>query len=326
MTEPSGLAAHRPTAVPAAQLKVLKDQFLDVPPNEAVTWFHLRRDAYIETAVWETLSAEKRLAVRAHVVAAASPGQRVLSHHSAAAIWGIPIVGPWPEKVEVLVPDDTHGVSPGIQRRRTQNMPLGVARGGVTVTSAARTAVDLAKLASLASAVASLDHVLHHKLAGRADLEAEVRAIPKNARGRRRALLAVALARHDAESPAESLSRIRLYEFGMPRPTLQVDFRDAQGFIGRVDMYWPHLDLIGEVDGRLKYGLPPGASSDVAADVLWREKLREDRLRRVADRLTRWTWDDALKREGLRRALKSTGLRPTFDPSWLELLDERWIA
>ena len=91
-------------------------------------------------------------------------------------------------------------------------------------------------------------------------------------------------------------------------------------------MYWSHLDLIGEVDGRLKYGVPAGASSDVAAQVLWREKLREDRLRRVANGVVRWTWDDALKSHGLRRKLTAGGLRPAPDPSWLEHLPVRWSA
>lgn len=310
----------RGAALTTSALAALRDGLASVDPDQAVRWFHLRRNAYFDSTVWESLPAEQRLVVLGHVVVAASPATRLLSHCSAAAVWGIPLIGVWPDKVEILVPDNTHGVSTGIKRRRTQNLPNGTMVNGLLVTSAARTAVDLARIGSLATGVAAVDHVLHRHLTDRAALHSEIASIPRNGRGRRRARLAVALARPGSESPAESLSRTRLFELDLPQPRLQVDFEDGEGFIGRVDMYWDHLDLIGEVDGRLKYGVAPGSSPRQAGDVVWREKLREDRLRAVTSRLTRWTWDDAISTERFRRKLTAAGLRATGDPTWLELL------
>src|SRR5699024_9376352 len=93
-----------------------------------------------------------------------------------------------------------------------------------------------------------------------------------------------------AESPGESLSRARFFEWGLPRPELQVDFRDDDGHIGRVDFWWQDRGVVGEFDGRTKYGATAGRS----AEALWQEKLREDRLRRRGVAVVRWTWRDAL--------------------------------
>jgi hypothetical protein len=40
--------------------------------------------------------------------------------------------------------------------------------------------------------------------------------------------------------------------------------------------------VVGEFDGKMKYRVPAGASAEEAAEGVWREKKREDRLRRWA--------------------------------------------
>jgi len=69
----------------------------------------------------------------------------------------------------------------------------------------------------------------------------------------------------------------------MPEPELQHEFYDSDGFIGRVDMWWPDFKVIGEADGLGKY--------DDILD-LRAEKIREDRLRRLGLTVVRWTWDE----------------------------------
>ena len=81
----------------------------------------------------------------------------------------------------------------------------------------------------------------------------------------------------------ETLSRLALIGEGLPEPELQVDFHDGSGLIGRVDMWWPGLGVIGEADGLVKYG--------TGADVV-REKVREDRLRATGRMVVRWTWSE----------------------------------
>lgn len=100
-----------------------------------------------------------------------------------------------------------------------------------------------------------------------------------------------------------------LHEHGVPRPERQQPFADSAGFIGRTDFWWPGTRVAGEFDGRIKYGRtnPSGRPPE---DVLWDEKLREDRLRAVGVGVVRWTTAD-LRRPGpwIRRVLRSTGDR-----------------
>jgi hypothetical protein len=88
------------------------------------------------------------------------------------------------------------------------------------------------------------------------------------------------LVRSGAQTPLESLSRVRLMRSGLPEPRLQVPFHDDAGLIGIVDMYWDELGVIGEADGLLKYR----TGADLIA-----EKRREDRLRRMKP-VVRWDW------------------------------------
>ena len=172
--------------------------------------------------------------------------------------------------------------------------------------------------------LAAADHAVRIGLVTQEELRAEALAVPPRAGGRQGAQAVAALADPLAESTGESLSRFGFWQLGFPRPRLQVEFHDAAGFIGRTDAFWEAARLIGEFDGRVKYRVPPNATPDQASKVLWDEKRREDRLRRVVAGVARWTWREALHRERLRAVLIGHGLRPSdqpwFDPVTLELL------
>lgn len=101
---------------------------------------------------------------------------------------------------------------------------------------------------------------------------------------------ALAQARPGAQTVLETLSRLALIGEGLPEPELQVAFHDGGGLIGRVDMWWPGLGVIGEADGLVKYGS--------GADIV-REKAREDRLRATGRMVVRWTWSEITSAPGL---------------------------
>jgi hypothetical protein len=94
---------------------------------------------------------------------------------------------------------------------------------------------------------------------------------------------ALELARPGAQTILESLSRVRLCDAGLPEPRLQVPIYDEDGLIGYVDMLWEDLGVVGEADGALKYG---------DEQALYKEKVREDRIRGKGFRVVRWGWDD----------------------------------
>jgi hypothetical protein len=107
--------------------------------------------------------------------------------------------------------------------------------------------------------------------------------------GSRGLLTSLALARPGAQTVLETLSRLALMAEGLPEPELQIAFHDDDGLVGRVDMWWPGLRVIGEADGLLKYGS--------GADVV-REKRREDRLRALGFIVVRWTWHEIMASPG----------------------------
>ena len=74
---------------------------------------------------------------------------------------------------------------------------------------------------------------------------------------------------------------------------LQFEVYDETGrLVGRCDFAWPEHHLLGEFDGRRKYGrgLVPGQSAEEA---VFLEKRREDLLREVTQwAMVRLVWSD----------------------------------
>lgn len=135
---------------------------------------------------------------------------------------------------------------------------------GAPVLTVVRTLVDLARHDRW-DAIMAADLALRDGLVTRGEIDSAL-AMATGWPGIRQAREVLALADPKAESPAESLIRLRLHDDGFPRPELQVP---AGG-------YWLDMVLDGwlvlEVDGLKKYTGP---------DALRQEKLRETRLRRL---------------------------------------------
>lgn len=131
-----------------------------------------------------------------------------------------------------------------------------------------------------------------------------------SAAARRRAELAASLASPLPESVGESYSRAVFEYLGFGQPVLQQVFSDRAGFIGRSDFWWPLPGVVGEFDGRDKYvqaGLLGGITPEEA---VYREKLREDRIRALGHGFVRWRWADLEDPDRLKRKLLAAGLRP----------------
>jgi len=86
-----------------------------------------------------------------------------------------------------------------------------------------------------------------------------------------------------------------------------------------VDFAWPHLGVVGEFDGRVKYGRDLAPDQD-PTEVLWDEKVREDLLRELGWLVVRWTWADLRHPEEwlarLVRALEGGRHQPAPAGSW----------
>ena len=280
----------------------------DKGPDGDDPFVPVRHGAHARSQEWSALGErEQRLALlRATAVKLAA--EPVLSHHSAATVWDFGILGRWPEVLDQVVVGDANRSTPHVVRHRRREFGETVRRDGFLVTGPVETVLDLAGQESFAAGLVIADQALARGLATRDDLDEAVTRRHKR-RGVRRMRAVVAAADGGSESVGESLSRARMLEARLPVPTLQQEFRDDDGFIGRCDFYWRRQRVVGEFDGRIKYGRKfEGQGS--AEDRLWQEKLREDRLRALGLRVVRWVWDDALGGEPLVRALGRAGIVP----------------
>jgi len=272
--------------------------------------------AYVSAADWQHLDARSKYLLRIRAYADA-PGRRpVLSHASAAALHGLPIIGDWPQQPHCTAGIRAGGRSSANVVRHSAALHEGdvVEVGGLLVTSVARTLLDLAVSADLVSAVASLDHALFVDSRGRRPtlvtrdglLECYARRMPF--RGHVRARAVVEFGETGAQTPIESASRVSMWEAGAPRPVLQQPFYDHLGLIGDTDFDFPSHGMVGEADGDLKYLDARFRGGRSAEQVVLDEKRREDRLRAIGRRVSRWGWSTAISPAALRRHLHAAGL------------------
>jgi hypothetical protein len=126
--------------------------------------------------------------------------------------------------------------------------------------------------------------------------------------GTARLQITMRLAEPGSESVGESRARYLFWRYGIPRPLLQFPVYDGSDLIGFTDFAWPDHGVIGEFDGKVKYRdlLRPGES---ATDAVYREKVREDRIREATGwAMVRFTWADLSRpadtARRLRRALR----------------------
>ena len=235
--------------------------------------------------------------------------ESVLSHVSAAVVHGLPV--PWGElgTVHVTRPGNAHG-------RRDSGLFFHagdldgdewVEVGDLRVTGLARTVADLARTMPYEWGVIVADNALHRGVLQRDALLEQIRRRPR-LRGRSRARGVALFADELSESPCESLSRVQFDRLGIPKPVLQFEIRHGDRLIARTDFAWPDLGVVGEADGKAKYGelLKPGQT---AADAVMAEKQREENIRAQGYRTVRWGWEEASHPDKLERRVRSA-LRP----------------
>ena len=273
---------------------------------------------YVETNVWMSLDRHAKYRLRIEAVMLGPRRDFVMSHESAAALWRLPRVAPWPDRVHVLERSSGAG-------RATSKLirhPVGVPHhaqilDGIRVTDLARTAVDVAATNSFVEGVTALDAALRRTLhphdevprtrLTRTDLLDELRRIPLT-HGRAKARRAIEFADGRADRPGESISRVSMSIAGLPAPQLQVELRGASGRLYIVDFWWPQFAHIGEFDGRYKYTDPEFLRGRTPEQALIDEKAREDDLRAAGNGMSRWTWEVARSPQRLQQLLKAAGI------------------
>ncbi|MGC4152803.1 MAG: hypothetical protein QM628_06955 [Propionicimonas sp.] len=227
------------------------------------------------------------------------------SHTSAAVVHELPLLAKRTKEMVAVRTGGGHGTI-------TRTLHARIARleqhevtvvDGLPVTNLTRTVADLVRSLPFPEAVMVADAGLARGLD-----RAELLFLTAKGRGCRMARRALLFADPRAESPGESLSRVRIDAAGLPTPVLQRQVRSDNGtFLARVDFCWEEFGVVGEFDGAKKYYalLEPGQSP---SDVIMAEKRREQLLFDATWWVVRWTWDELWNHgfeSRLRRALET---------------------
>lgn len=216
-----------------------------------------------------------------------------LSHASAAVLHELPAWDNDLSRVHVIRPRGNGGRKGTVVHVHAAALePTDVvALDGRRVTSLARTVADCGRTMEYARAVAVGDAAVQRGLE-RSELLALLNR-PGARYGDPKARRVAGFLRPGAESVGESLSRIVLTRLGVAPTELQFRVTDpvTGELLARTDFAWPEHRTLGEFDGKIKYGrlVPEGTAP---GEVVWQEKRREDRLRRLGWEVVRWTWAD----------------------------------
>ncbi len=166
----------------------------------------------------------------------------------------------------------------------------------VPVTTVARSIVDVARERGHDVALVAADAAVRTELVTARELD-DAFSRQRGWPGRSAAAQALALVDPDAESPLETLSRLRMGECALPKPTLQQEIGDEYGSpLGRVDFYWDEFGVVGEADGEMKYDSLAAVTA---------EKRRQSRLLETGLIVVRWQWQDLRHFDAVGQRLRS---------------------
>lgn len=251
----------------------------------AKIWFRVRRGSYTFRDIWESADPVGRHRILSRAVMRSLGDKVALSHVSAAVEHGCLTWGADLSRVHVTRLDGAAGRTEGgvVHHEGFCLDDDIVEHGGLRLLKPARAALETASLTSTESALVSLDSALHLQLTDPDELAA-VFALMGRWPHTQKVHVPFRLADGRAESVGESRSRYLCWLHGLPAPELQFRVYDDGGrLLGITDFAWPESRLLGEFDGKVKYGrlLKPGQDP---GDVVFAEKRREDLLREF----TRW--------------------------------------
>lgn len=245
----------------------------------------MRRGTYVEARLLadDPYVRERQLAlVRVAAVVAQSGETTVLSHESAALVWGLPLLR-LPDVVHVRKRVRRSGEAARDVFRHAGAAPVEaqVCRGFL-VTSLAQTVVDCARTLGGPGGLVVADTALAAGVSREECDDLLVRT--QGSRGIRTARAVLRFADDGAESPGETLARGALIAVGLPAPRTQLMVLTRLGPFW-ADLGWPEWRTLIEYDGAGKYAVAPGAA-------LLAERRRQEAIEDAGWRVVRLTSRD----------------------------------
>ncbi|MGO4858027.1 type IV toxin-antitoxin system AbiEi family antitoxin domain-containing protein [Arthrobacter sp. 2MCAF14] len=262
----------------------------------------IRHGVYVEAVRWNELQPWERYRLRVEAAAETFTSLTTFSHHSAAAISGMPVILR-KQPIHALTAFSGGGrSSAGVRRHYVPEQAHNSEQlEGFLVTGRIRTVLDIAATVPFAEAVVPMDYVLKSDAVRGIDGGYSQAAV-------RRIRAVVDFADPQSCSPGESYSRGLIHVAGFASPVLQYEVRNGSARIAITDFYWEETRVAGEFDGREKYLKPEYLRGRTPSDVVYEEKVREDRIRATGRNVARWVWDELNSPGRLERILLDAGV------------------
>ncbi|KQT99785.1 hypothetical protein [Sanguibacter sp. Leaf3] len=269
------------------------------------------RGAYVScdgTSPTETADGRRRLELaRIAAVVAQTRAAGVVSHQSAALVWGLPT---WhlPTTVHLFHPVRRSSRSAGDitwHEAGSGGRPT-LQLSGLCITNLEQTVVDCLRTAPPLDALVITDAALARG-ADRGEIERLLTSV-SGRRGASRGRELLDLADAGAQSPWESVCRVVLQAVGLPAPETQVQ---VDTYLGRfyADLGWRQWRFLVEFDGATKYS----GDDRAATSALMAEKRRQHAVEDEGWRVLRATAADLgrslLLVQRLRRLLPEPAFR-----------------
>jgi very-short-patch-repair endonuclease len=233
---------------------------------------------------WHACTPEGRHALRAVSVVRVLRTAVAISHISAAAVLGLPLLRPPGERVHVSRLTEGAGRTRSVYTMHTSYGDCSVvAARRPSVVVPALAALGVAEVHGFTAGVVALDGALQSSMTTEEECRRWLDGMPHRPGVR---LLRRALAAADglSESPLETRARLVVRALGFD-VALQVRLYNEHGeFVARVDMLAFELGVVIEVDGAVKYTRPDGSAS---VESVISEKHREGAVRDLGYGLVR---------------------------------------
>lgn len=250
----------------------------------------LTRGVYLSGSLAQSCSPQERAQAVTLALALKRP-RAVVSHQSAALLWGAPLLA-LPPKVHLsLRASDHSGHRQAIFHScRPEACQQAVELQGVRLTPPLLTTLDCTRALPVHESLAIADYFLAQGVLGQDQLASELEAL--RGPGSRKAAIVRQVMSKKSESPLESLACLRLYEGQLNPGFQQYEIRTPSGRLYRADFAWPEQGVIREVDGLHKYF---GAYRSTE-EQLRRDTLRQRELELAGWTVVRVTWEDLMQR------------------------------
>jgi very-short-patch-repair endonuclease len=192
--------------------------------------------------VYDATTSEPDFRLRSRAAAVHVGSRGVVVGYSAAELWEASC-GPRDAPAEVTVPDGARS-RPGLIVHRFRPLPEEVTtRDGVALTTAIRTAYDLARRHDRTEAVVAIDALARGRFS--LDQLRELAAAHVGDRGQVGLRRAIALADPRSGSPMETRIRVAIHRYRLPAPVPQ---HPVGPYL--LDLAYPRVRLAVEYDGR----------------------------------------------------------------------------